>query len=405
MHSRGNSGIGILIVAAVVLIGFALFFTAIVSWKNVDGSQRVVWQKVSGVSDEIGEDGMHWYIPLLTTPHVYYIGSHRFVIDDHSFNPTGEQLSKEEIEQNQPDMEPLEVQVEMDKLSKEDIEAGKTTGPTPVIVRGEMEYSLNPAKLVKLHKAKTKMYERNLIAPTLRDKIINSVTVLDARTVYQGSGRVLLQANIEKSLKEDPEFKEYGIVVGRFVIRKITLKDEDFLTKITAEARAEQDRKTAEKEQIAHEAKAQAERSKAKAEQFRRLVEADTKKGEQIAKAEAAKQQAILDAEAKAEQVKLAAEADKERARMEGLGIKLKKVAEAEGVLALGKAEAEAQRLKLQAYQGEGGQRFAEVEKAKAFSKAFNHVQYLPSDIKFTTFGSDFMDAVKSALPAKKNDK
>ena len=65
----------------------------------------------------------------------------------------------------------------------------------------------------------------------------------------------------------------------------------------------------------------------------------------------------------------VAAEAQQEKDRMEGEGLKLRKLAESEGVLALGKAEAEAQRLKLMAYEGEGGRRFAHVEISKAMGE------------------------------------
>jgi len=399
-----NKGIPLLVGMGILAICAVLFFTFIVAWEKVDGSERIVWQGYNGVHDDVAEDGLHWYIPIITTPHKYDISTKRFVIDDKVIQPDNEYITAEEQRANQPDMEPLPVPVQMDHLTEEDIAEGKTTGPTRVILRCSMQYHLDPnnGKLVKLHKDKRKNYEHTFVSDIIRDAVISNTTILDARTVYQGSGRVGLQRRIEAQLKKNSRFETYGIVVENFVIRDIDLEDEDFLQKITAEARAEQDRKTAVKEQIAHEAKAKAEQSKAKAEQFRRLVEADTKKGEQIAKAEAAKQQSILGAEAKAEQVKLAAEAAKEQARLEGEGIRLKKVAEAEGVLALGQAEAEAKKLSLMAYQGEGGARFAEVEKAKAFGNAIRHVQYIPSDMKIMSIGRDFMDSLKSALPASK---
>ena len=58
----------------------------------------------------------------------------------------------------------------------------------------------------------------------------------------------------------------------------------------------------------------------------------------------------------------MAAEASKEEQELKGEGLRLRKVAEAEGVLRLGEAQAEAKRLELAAYNGEGGRRFAEVE-------------------------------------------
>lgn len=394
-HPRGDAPVAIIGILVAAVLGLVVLFTLIIGWQSVDGSERIVWQSYNGVQKEIAMDGIHWYVPALTTPHPYVVATQRFVIDDEVINPKNDYITKEEQQMNQPDMEPLVVPVQMDRLTAEDLASGKTTGPTNVIMRCSMQYHLDDSKLVALHNDKRSSYEQSFVADVVREAIIDNTTILDARTVYQGEGRVRLQQRIEKELKENPRFDKYGIVVENFIIRKIDLEDTDFLNKITAEARAEQDRKTAMKQQLAYQATADAEREKAKAEQYRRLVEADTKKGEQIAKAEAAKEQEILAAQASAAQVKLAAEADKERARLEGEGIRLKKVAEAEGVLALGKAEAEAQKLKLQAYQGEGGERFAEVQKAQAFGEAIKQVQYLPSDMKFITVAKDFMEAVK----------
>jgi hypothetical protein len=74
-------------------------------------------------------------------------------------------------------------------------------------------------------------------------------------------------------------------------------------------------------------------------------------------------------------------------------------------VLALGKAEAEAQRLKLQAYDGEGGGRFAEVEKAKALGAGIQKIYYVPSSMSINSIAKDFMDAVKIGLPQAPEEK
>jgi len=368
-------------------------------FKKVEGSERVVWQTLSGVQDMIGEDGLHVYFGWTTTANVYYIGSDTFIIDDKTVQPNNSYMDTDELEFNQPDVQPVEIPVMMEKLTLEDMDSGKTTGPTPVILRCVMQFHLDPGKLTKLHKEKTSAYRTTFMKDVLLQNIIDNTTVLDARTVYQGAGRVQLQSTIEKSLRTEQRFEKYGIVVEKFVIREITLKDPKFLSMITAEAQAEQRRKTAEKEQAAAEAEAKKAEAEAKAEQNRRLVEAETKKGEAIARAEAEKQEQILDAEAKAEQVKLAAEARKEEDRLGGEGLKLRKVAEAEGVLALGKAEAEAKKLQLLAYQGEGGQRFAQVEIAKALGDGIEKVYYVPESMNITSLAEDFQRAIAIGLP------
>jgi regulator of protease activity HflC (stomatin/prohibitin superfamily) len=417
MNSKEKFALVVGVVAVFGVIG--LFVT--LRWTTVEGSERVVWQTWGGVRDDISEDGLHFYFGWTTTPNKYYIGSDTFVIDDKTVVPNNEYMDRDELEFNQPDVQPVEIPVMMEKLTEQDIAEGKTTGPTPVILRCVMQFHLNPGNLVKLHKEKTKAFRTTFLKDVLLQNIIDQTTILDARTVYQGAGRVALQRSIEKTLQSEPRFEEYGIVVEKFVVREITLKDPEFLALITKEAQAEQKRKTAIKEQAAAEAEAKRAEAEARAEQNRRLVEAETKKGEEVARAEAdAKKQVLaaeadakkvvlaaeaaakqveLAAEAKKKEVTLAAEAQKSRDELEGEGLKLRKLAEAEGVLALGKAEAEAKKLQLLAYEGEGGQRFAQVEISKALGEGIQKVYYVPSDMNINSIASDFKNAITVGLP------
>lgn len=74
---------------------------------------------------------------------------------------------------------------------------------------------------------------------------------------------------------------------------------------------------------------------------------------------------------------------------------------EATGILALGKAKAEAKKLELAAYEGEGGLRFAEVEKAKALGAGIEKVYYIPSDMSINAIAKDFENAITVGLPDK----
>lgn len=407
--------------AVLLILGIGGLFVT-VRWVKVEGSERVVWQTFGGVRDEVSEDGLHFYFGWTTTPYTYYVGSETFVIDDKTVNPKNTYMDKAELEFNQPDVQPVEIPVMMESLTEQDYADGKTTGPTPVILRCVMQYHVAAGTLVKLHKDKTSAFRTTFLKDVLLQTIIDNTTILDARTIYQGAGRVKLQKTIEMALRNEPLFVEYGILVERFVLREITLKDATFLQMITKEAQAQQKRKTAIKEQAAAEAEALKVKAEALAEQNKRLVEAETKKGEEIAKAEAAARQEVLAAEASAQKVvlaaeaqakqvelaanakkieiTLAAEAQKSRDALEGEGLKLRKLAEAEGVLALGKAEAEAKKLMLVAYEGEGGRRFAEVEKAKSLGAGIEKIYYIPESMTINAIANDFNNAVTVALPS-----
>lgn len=398
MNDGPKLGLVIAGVAGVVLL---LIFFLVVRWTTIDGSERIVWQTRTGIEEEVSGAGLHLYNGLFTTPHEYYIGSETFVIDDKTVNPKNDYMTEEELEFNQPDVVPVTIPVQMDRLTAEDLAAGKSTGPTDIKLSAVMQFHLSPASkdLVSLHNDKTKAYRTTFIKDVLLETVISNTTVLDARTVFQGAGRVSLQNTIEDALKSEPRFNKYGITIEKFIIREVEFVDTEFLAKIQREALAEQRRKTAMKEERANQAEALAAKAKALTEQNQKLVAAETAKQERIAAAEASKQESILAAEANKQKITLAAEAQKEQLRLEGEGEKLRDEAKASGILAVGQATAEAKRLQLEAYQGEGGQRFAEVEKAKALGAGIQKIYYVPESMSINSIASDFQNAVTVGLP------
>lgn len=407
---RNNTPPTKLIIGLILTVFFAIISLTSVGFVEIEGSERVVWQTRTGVSETSGKPGLNIYYSWFTTPHVYYTGSDTFVVDHKAVQANNGYMTKEEKQFNEPDAPPIVIPVQMDKLTEKDTQEGKTTGPTNVSLSCVLQYHLSPEKVVKLHNEKTKAYRTNFIKDILMTELIEQTTILDARTIYQGSGRVALQKKIQENLKNNERFKKYGVVCEKFVIRGIEILDKEFLNNITEEARAEQERKTAAKQEVAYQARAKAEKARALQEQNRRLVEAETKKQERIAKAEGDKQEQILAAEAEAEQVTLAAKAEKEKIRLaaeaqkekdelEGQGLRLRKLAEAEGVLALGKAEAEAKRLSLAAYLGEGGRRYAQVEIAKAMGEGIEKIYWVPADMNITSISKDFQNAIAVGLP------
>ncbi len=401
IRNRGSAQVKLIILGVVLVLGLVALFS-VFRPIEAEGSERIVWQTYSGVSDDVGMDGLHFYCPAITTPNLYYIGTDTFIIDDKTVNPKNTYMDAHELQFNQPDVPPVPIPVQMDKLSAADLQSGKTTGPTNIKMSCVMQFHLDPdpVKLVALHKQKTHAYRTTFLKDVLLETIISSTTILDARTVYQGAGRVKLQNTIQQALRDEPRFVTFGIVVEKFIIREVEFEDKVFLGKIQLEALAEQRRKTAVKEERANLAEASAAQAKAMTLQLERLVEADTKKGERIAKAEAAAREKVLAAEASKQQVTLAAEANKDKLRLEGEGEQLRDEAKASGILAVGQATAEAKKLQLEAYQGEGGRRFAEVEKAKHLGAGIEKIYYIPADMSINTISSDFAKAITIGLPS-----
>ncbi len=95
----------------------------------------------------------------------------------------------------------------------------------------------------------------------------------------------------------------------------------------------------------------------------------------------------------------LAAKGEKEKLTLEAEGKLKATLAQAEGVLALGKSEAEAQKLRLEAYAVQGTDAFVTVEVAKQMAEVFRGIQgYLPGDMNVTLLSDSFMKGVTGMM-------
>jgi regulator of protease activity HflC (stomatin/prohibitin superfamily) len=401
-----------LVVLVALLAIFVIASFSLIGRQNVSGSEVCVWQNWGGVQTDVSHSGTYFYLRPYSTPTVYSIAADTFIVDDHIDKANNAYMTDDEREHDQCDMPPITIPVQMEYLSQADKANGKTTGPTPVLLRCIVQFHLDPTLIVKLHKEKTNSFRTIFMKGIVIDSLITHTTSLDARTVYLGDGRIALEKAINDDLRSNQSFKDYGVVIEKFILKQADLTDTAFLEKMTAESRAEQTRRTAEKQKLASLAEADAAKAAAQAEQNTRLVEAETKKQEFIATAEADKQQKILAAEAAAQQVVLAANADAEKVRaaagaekdrmaLSGEGERLQKIAQADGVLALGKAEAAAKKLLLETYEGVGGQRATSIEIAKSLGAGIQKIYYIPEHMGITSVAKDFQTAIQVGLPSQ----
>ena len=199
-----------------------------------------------------------------------------------------------------------------------------------------------------------------------------------------------LQAAIQKALSDAAgELSEKGVLVENFVIRHIDL-DPKYIEEIKGRQIATQRTLRAKEEQIAADAEALVAKSKAQSDLNKTVVEAERDKQKKGLEAEADNEKTILAAKADQQKAVLAAEADKQRQVLAAEG----KKAEAEGIIAIGKAEAESQKLKLQAYAVPGADAFVRVEVAKHYAAAFSTVRYFPPNMNVSVLSSDFEKAI-----------
>lgn len=277
-----------------------------------------------------------------------------------------------------------------------------------------LRWRIDPAKLVSIHKTVRKDIEEKILRPVVMRVVKDEATRMKAIDAYSGEGLVKLQASIQNALAgadavEGRELRERGVIVENFVIEHIGL-DPAYMEQITKKTTAIQSQQRAVEEQKAAEADALVAKSKAQADLNTQVVagERDAKlvvikakaAAEQVTvAAEAAAQQVTIAAKAAATQVEVAAEAAKKQAELQGEGKKLGMTAEAEGILAIGKAEAAAKQLLLDSYKAAGADAFRQIEVAKALSEGTKGIQgYLPNNFNPTVISGNFMDAIQTIL-------
>lgn len=262
----------------------------------------------------------------------------------------------------------------------------------------QVQWQRDPAHVVQLHKIARNDVEERLLRPEVMRIVKDEATKRTALEAYSGEGLVDLQNVIEHRLSDSAgELRQRGVSVAKFVIEHIGL-DPKYTAEIVARQVAVQAKLRADEEAKAAYANADKAKATAQANYETIIVEARRDKEQGILQAEKSKQQQVLAAEGAAKQVELAAQAEKNQNVMKAEGEKLAGFMRAEAILALGKAEAEAQKFRLSAYAVPGADAFVKIEVAKSLAVAFGNVRgYLPAGVTYNTVARDF-DSATSIL-------
>lgn len=269
----------------------------------------------------------------------------------------------------------------------------------------DMRISLNirwrrdPSHVVDLHKTVRENVEEKILRPELMRVVKDQATTRTALDAYSGEGLVKLQSDISTALMApDAELRKRGVIVENFVIEHIGL-DPSYVEQIKARQVAVQERLRAIEETRAAEAKADRAKAEAQASYEKAVVDAKRDKEVGVLGAQKQAEQQVLAATAAAKQVELAAEADKNRNVLAATGEQQAALLRAQAIEALGKAEAEATRLKLSAYSAEGSEAFVRIEVSKSMSEAFKNISgYLPQDMTVNLLSDSFLRAVEAVV-------
>lgn len=247
-----------------------------------------------------------------------------------------------------------------------------------------VQWRRDPTKIIDLHKSVGMNVEENLLRPELLRIVKDNATAKTALEAYSGAGLVELQTAIQARLR-DPQGELYrrGVIVDLFVIQHIGL-DPKYVEEITQRQIAIQARLKSIEQTAAALAEAEKAKAEAQANLNRSVVEAERDKQMGILGAEKSAQQQILAAEASKKQTVLAAEAEAEAGKLRG-----------QGILAVGTAEAEANRLKMASYASAGSESFVRIEVAKQLAEGYKGIKgYLPSNMGVNLLTENFNKSV-----------
>lgn len=251
-----------------------------------------------------------------------------------------------------------------------------------------VRWRLDPEKLIHLHKTIRRDFEEKILRPVLLREVKDAATMRNAIDAYSGPGLVKLQLDIEKRLTApDGEVRRQGIIVENFVIEKIAL-DREYSDQIKARQVAVQKELRAKQETLASLEQANVAEAEAQADYKRAVVEAERDKQVGVLLAQQRAQQEVLAAEAAKKKQILAAEAEMESG-----------VLRAQAILAIGEAEAAAQKVRLQAYAVDGADNFVRIEIAKSIAQANQGiVGYIPQDMTINVLTDRLMAAVEHVM-------
>ena len=180
-----------------------------------------------------------------------------------------------------------------------------------------LEIGLADGNVPFLHESIGRNWYEQVIYPAVRSSIRNESSRHLSDEIYTGKGRTLLQQGIQDTM--DEKGKQFGILIN-INLRGLSFTNQDFIA-------------TLENKAIAAQNVIIEERNAEKAE-YTALQSANIAEGE--------KQKKIKQAEA-----------ERERLKLVGEGQRLRDEEKAKGILALKKAEAEGNRLQVQAF-GDG---------------------------------------------------
>lgn len=267
-------------------------------------------------------------------------------------------------------------------------------------------------KIVEQH---TKLRDPLVILVPESERIVNSkATVLEAIDIYAGKVQNDLRVQIEQALADpNGELRAKGVIVDQFVFGDIAL-DKGYVQQIELRQIAIIAQSRAKEQGLAALAEAEKAKAESQADLNRQVVAAQRDKDVSILQQQAISEKTIIAAKADAENTIVQQRATSEKQVLQAESAAKATIATAEatklaelnraiGIEAVGKAEATANKLKLESFQGTGGENYTKIEVAKQVATAYqNQKGYLPANMSINLLTENFEKSVSLLIDGSK---
>ncbi len=215
----------------------------------------------------------------------------------------------------------------------------------------------------------------SLISNTARSIIRNKSGYFEVEDIFSGQVKEQIIDLSKKGMNE--ELNKRGMEVVSIEFKKLVFSDE-IVAKLTEKTLSAKDIEINKNKTLA-------------AIETAKKIEEEAKgiKLAKIQKAEADKRSTVLASEAQMVKARNKMESDKMQAT---------------GILAIGKAEAESKALELNAYGGDGGDRYMRIKIAEALGEGMSNWEIIPENMNITAIAENFNKAINIGLPGNYNN-
>jgi len=210
----------------------------------------------------------------------------------------------------------------------------------------------------------------SLISNTARSVIRNKSGYFEVEDIFTGQVKEQIIDLAKKGMNK--ELHKRGMEVVSIEFKKLVFSDE-IVAKLTEKTLSAKDIEINKNKTLA-------------AIEAAKKMEEEAKgvKLAEIQKAEADKRSIVLASEAQVVKARNKMEADNMQAN---------------GILAIGKAEAESKTLELNAYGGDGGERYMRIKIAEALGDGMSNWEIIPENMNITAIAENFNKAINIGLP------